>query len=153
MCGWNASFMPTGRMLAAVNSKCPTALVPALSSSWALALSSTPNISSERLTAFTASPPHHRTGATVVQSAREATRLVASPQAGPLLRASWLPHHDAARVARHHLHRNLQHLLHFGKLLGAEDSPGVAIGLPGARECGEIRDVVPRRPPDRLGEV
>src|SRR3990170_51020 len=123
MCGWSASFMPTGRIFAAVNSKCPTALVPALSSSWALALSSTPSISSAKLTALMVSPPHHRAGATVVQSAREATRLVASPQAGPLLRASWLPHHNAARVARHHLHRNLQRFLHFWKVVGAEHSP------------------------------
>ncbi len=50
MCGSSASRSPTGTMLAAVNSNCPTALVPALSSSCAAALSSTPARISEKLT-------------------------------------------------------------------------------------------------------
>ena len=53
MCGSKASFMPTGTMFWALNSNCPTALVPALSSSCAAALSSTPVKMKAQLAAFT----------------------------------------------------------------------------------------------------
>src|SRR5580692_3169859 len=56
MCGSTANFIPIGRILAPENSNCPTALVPALSSNCAAALSSTPSITRLKLIAFIAIP-------------------------------------------------------------------------------------------------
>src|SRR5262245_12445959 len=56
MCGWVAIPQPIGTTFWAENANAPTALVPALSSSCAVALSSTPVISREKDSAFMEAP-------------------------------------------------------------------------------------------------
>src|SRR6185436_6017048 len=110
MCGSVASRQPTGIILSRLNSNTPTLFVPALSSSCAPALSSTPVISSEKLVAFIM----------VSGSARRRA------------------HENALGIAHDYLHPQAG-LLEFGENFQAHDRERVLLGTPAGLEFGKRR--------------